>query len=226
MYDDLNTKYLKNKVAVPDSPNGYGIGVDKWDVFGQVGICRSNYEQCLYNAKLYHVDDRMKLISGSVLRVSTTEFKDAEFDVVVTSWFLHIIDDCYKQTRILDEIIRILKPKGHLLFIDIWNATTIQDYLQQTHNCSVISSPWLPIRFALRFFFIFLKIFLIIKSFFTIMFTLVSTDPCLEFICNTFHLFNLLIFKKWLLILLSLAIKLLLKKLKIHMMKKLLFSCK
>jgi len=129
---------------VKASPNGFGIGVDKWDVFGQVGICRSNYEQCLFNAKQYRVDERMKLISGSVSRVIVQDLKDKEFDVVVTSWFLHIISDCCKQTKILDEIIRILKPNGYLLFIDIWNATSIQTYLEQSYHCRITSSIWLP----------------------------------------------------------------------------------
>src|SRR5262249_26304910 len=68
------------------------------------------------NVRLEGVMDRVELKDGDARKLP---FPDGLFDLVMSSWALHNIYDQRQRLGAIGEIVRVLKPGGHLILIDI-----------------------------------------------------------------------------------------------------------
>ena len=97
-------------------PRGRAIGIDLWKTSDQLG---NALEVTQRNAELEGVADRVDLRTGDMRALP---FDDGSFDVVLSSLAIHNIPDPGGRARAIDEAVRVLRPDGRLLIVDI-NAT-------------------------------------------------------------------------------------------------------
>jgi len=91
---------------------GQGIGVDLW----LPGALTSNRpHSAAANARLEGVEDRVGFIKGDVRRLP---FVDESFDVAVSNFVLHEVDNAREREQMLREIARVLKPGGRVALVD------------------------------------------------------------------------------------------------------------
>lgn len=93
-------------------PRSSLTGIDYWG---------ENWEyskaQCEENAKIEGVADRIQFLKASA---SKLPFRDAEFDVVVSCLTFHEVKDCHNKTDVMREALRVLKPGGTFVFMDLF----------------------------------------------------------------------------------------------------------
>jgi arsenite methyltransferase len=92
--------------------SGRAIGLDLWRRQDQAG---NDPAATLANAKAEGVAERVELRDGDARRLP---FDDQAFDVVVSSMALHNIPGAAGRATAVDEIVRVLKPGGHLAILD------------------------------------------------------------------------------------------------------------
>jgi arsenite methyltransferase len=92
---------------------GRATGVDIWS---QEDLGHNSPEAARDNATLAGVLPRIKIETADARQLP---FADASFDVVVSSNVLHLVPD---STKALAEVVRVLKPGGHLRIFDISGA--------------------------------------------------------------------------------------------------------
>jgi ubiquinone/menaquinone biosynthesis C-methylase UbiE len=92
---------------------GKAIGVDLWQKEDQAGNCR---EATWQNAILEGVTDQVELKDGDARQLP---FADGSFDVILSSWALHNIYNKAERDQAVRQIVRVLKPGGRLVLIDI-----------------------------------------------------------------------------------------------------------
>lgn len=103
---------------------GKATGVDLWKVEDQAGNRRDATQR---NVELERVADRVELKDGDARQLP---FERGQFDVVVSSWALHNIYEQAGRRKALEEIVRVLKPGGQLLLVDIRHAGEYADVLR------------------------------------------------------------------------------------------------
>ena len=99
-------------------PAGTATGIDLWRWRDQAGSTR---QQCLRNAALLGVENRITLVDGDITGLP---FPDASFDVVLASLAIHNLHPNERRDRCLAEAGRVLRPGGRLAIVDI--AATAQ----------------------------------------------------------------------------------------------------
>jgi ubiquinone/menaquinone biosynthesis C-methylase UbiE len=99
--------------AAKELARGKAIGVDLWQKEDQAGNCR---EATWQNAILEGVTDRVELKDGDARQLP---FADGSFDVILSSWALHNIYNKAERDQAVRQIVRVLKPGGRLVLIDI-----------------------------------------------------------------------------------------------------------
>ena len=72
------------------------------------------------------------------------KFKNEEFEIIISSWFLHILKNNCDKRFIVDNVMRILKIGGYFLYIDIWIVNDVKVHLEDNYNCKIVDSWWLP----------------------------------------------------------------------------------
>ncbi len=100
-------------------PNGEAVGVDLWRKSDQSG---NSSEATLRNAKAEGVESRVSLETADIRHLP---FDHQLFDVVISSWAIHNIRDLEGREVAILEALRVLKPGGRLILVDIW---TIDEY--------------------------------------------------------------------------------------------------
>lgn len=117
-------------------PNGKAVGVDLWDKSDQSGNAQ---EATWKNARSEKVDDRIEIETADM---RTTPFKPESFDSVVSSWAIHNIPDQEGRWAAVLEAVRVLKPGGQLLIVDIFAAKEYAKLLEELGMQSVsLSGP-------------------------------------------------------------------------------------
>jgi SAM-dependent methyltransferase len=115
--------------------NGRAVGVDLWRREDQSG---NNADTTRANAAAEGVAHRIEIETGDARQLP---FDANEFDVVVSSWALHNIYQREEREQALREIMRVLKPGGRVLLVDIRHAQEYAKFLNQAGLVEVQLSP-------------------------------------------------------------------------------------
>ena len=107
---------------------GKAIGIDIWRSADQSG---NDGDAALRNAAIERVRERVEIQTADMRAMP---FGEASFDVVVSNWVLHNLDDHAERQKALVEMVRVLKPGGTLLLTDIFNR---QEYLSDLQTLPV-----------------------------------------------------------------------------------------
>jgi SAM-dependent methyltransferase len=91
---------------------GKAIGLDRW-VAGALSGNRP--EAALDNARLEGVLDRVEVKEGDVRQLPIA---DGSFDIAVSNFVLHEVNNRAEREQMLREIVRVLKPGGRLALVD------------------------------------------------------------------------------------------------------------
>ena len=93
---------------------GQAVGVDIWRKQDQSGNTIASTHR---NAEAEGVADRIELHTADMRALP---FPDASFDVVVSSLAIHNIKGSAGRTQAIDEAVRVLRPGGRVLIVDIF----------------------------------------------------------------------------------------------------------
>src|SRR5947207_9370954 len=104
---------------------GRAVGIDKWQ---QEDLSGNNAAGTLHNAMLEGVADKVDVHTGDARKLP---FRDASFDVVLSSMALHNIYNAGERQTAVREIARVLAPGGRVLIVDVRHtskyAATLRD---------------------------------------------------------------------------------------------------
>jgi arsenite methyltransferase len=92
---------------------GTAVGMDVWSEKDQA---RNHPTAALANAEMEGVAARVGVVTADMRHMP---FPDDQFDVVVSNWTIHNAELPADRQATLNEIIRVLKPGGTVLIIDI-----------------------------------------------------------------------------------------------------------
>jgi arsenite methyltransferase len=127
---------------------GRAVGVDIWRKQDQSG---NTMASTLRNAEAEGVADHIELRTADMRALP---FADSSFDVIVSSLAIHNIKGAPGRNQALDEAIRVLRPGGRMLLVDIF-AT--RSYLARLAERGMLNAtrrglglrvwwggPWMP----------------------------------------------------------------------------------
>jgi SAM-dependent methyltransferase len=115
---------------------GRAVGVDVWRAADQSD---NRPETTLINARLEGVADTVDVRSGDARNLP---FGDASFDVVLSSFALHNIENGEERAAAVREILRVLKPGGHVGIVDVWRISQYRRVLRDARMDGVrLSAP-------------------------------------------------------------------------------------
>jgi SAM-dependent methyltransferase len=101
-------------MAAQHLTTGRAVGVDLWRTVDQSG---NSPEAAQRNAVAEGVADRVELHTGDM---TALPFEDDSFDVVVSSLAIHNIKGRAGREKAVSEAVRVLRPGGRLLIVDVW----------------------------------------------------------------------------------------------------------
>lgn len=104
--------------------SGKAIGVDVWS---EREAGRNRPESALRNARLEQVAGRVEVHTADARELP---FDAQSFDLVLSSWTLHNLPQGEQRQRALQEMLRVLKPGGQLLLIDIRHVREYEGFLR------------------------------------------------------------------------------------------------
>ena len=103
---------------------GRAVGVDIWRKVDQAG---NSPEATMRNAELEGVAGRVEIKNGDARQVP---FADSTFDVILSSLALHNIPGKDGRRKAIFEIVRVLRPGGKLVILDIFRTPEYVKSLQ------------------------------------------------------------------------------------------------
>lgn len=103
---------------------GRAVGIDVWSSTDQWD---NRPEATLENAEIAGVADRVEVREADARELP---FEDASFDVALSSLVIHNISGSGEQARAVREIVRVLKPGGHVAILDIVGTRRYQRELE------------------------------------------------------------------------------------------------
>lgn len=92
---------------------GKAVGIDLWQVQDQSGNAITTTEE---NARRENVAEKVELHTGDMRELP---FDDNRFDVILSSWAIHNIPDQAGRLQAIQQIVRVLKPHGRIVIVDI-----------------------------------------------------------------------------------------------------------
>jgi ubiquinone/menaquinone biosynthesis C-methylase UbiE len=104
-------------------PNGRAVGIDLWRA-DQTGNSMAATRR---NAELEGVATRVTLHTGDI---TSLPFDDQSFDVVVSSFVIHNIPTAAGRDAAIDEAVRVLRPGGRILIVDLASTGRYQARLR------------------------------------------------------------------------------------------------
>ncbi len=99
--------------AAKRAVSGRAVGVDVWREYDQAD---NKAAVPLANARIEDVAGRVDVRDGDARELP---FEDESFDVVVSSLAIHNIDEKREREQAIREMVRVLKPGGHIGVLDI-----------------------------------------------------------------------------------------------------------
>jgi ubiquinone/menaquinone biosynthesis C-methylase UbiE len=112
-------------------PRGRALGIDLWKTSDQSG---NALEVTSQNARLEGVADRVDLRTGDMRALP---FEDESVDVILSSLAIHNVPDANGRARAIDEAVRVLRPGGRMLIVDI-NATREYEARLREHGMAEV----------------------------------------------------------------------------------------
>lgn len=103
---------------------GQAVGIDSWK---DAEVSRNRPEAALRNARIEQVADRVEVRSADARNLP---FDAGRFDLVMSNWTLHQLAEREERERALREMIRVLKPGGRLLLVDIRHGREYAAFLR------------------------------------------------------------------------------------------------
>ncbi|MBF7156051.1 class I SAM-dependent methyltransferase [Bacillus albus] len=100
---------IKLAIAFPKS---FLTGIDYWGENWEY-----SREQCQQNAEIDGVSDRIDFLKASAANLP---LQDDEFDIVVSCLTFHEVRDTRNKTEVIKEALRVLKPGGEFIFLDLF----------------------------------------------------------------------------------------------------------
>ena len=113
---------------------GKAFGVDLWQKQEKYG---DTPETTRENAKIEGVEERIELATGDMRKLP---FLAKRFDVVVSSWAIHTLDDPKGRRDAIVEMARVLKPGGRVRIIDIRHTAEYEGALRDAGLVDVTRS--------------------------------------------------------------------------------------
>ncbi|KMQ01096.1 MULTISPECIES: class I SAM-dependent methyltransferase [Bacillus] len=93
-------------------PKSFLTGIDYWG-----GNWEYSKAQCQQNAEIEGVYNRINFIKASASKIP---FNDEEFDVIVSCLTFHEVKDAENKMEVIKEALRVLKPGGEFVFLDLF----------------------------------------------------------------------------------------------------------
>jgi ubiquinone/menaquinone biosynthesis C-methylase UbiE len=116
--------------------SGLATGVDVWQTTDQSG---NSPETTRMNALAEGVAGRIEIKTGDARELP---FESGSFDIVLSSWALHNLYEQTDRAKALAEIVRVLKPGGHVVLVDIRHASEFAQVLSVAGLADVrVSAP-------------------------------------------------------------------------------------
>ena len=109
--------------------SGRAIGIDVWRAYDQAD---NRPEATRENARIEGVEDRVEVRDGDARKL---DFPDASFDVVVSSFAIHNIEDRAERAKAVREIARVLAPGGRVAIMDIYHT---RQYRRILRECGLV----------------------------------------------------------------------------------------
>src|SRR5205814_2168916 len=100
-------------MAAQHLTTGRAVGVDLWRTVDQSG---NSAEATQRNAIAEGVADRVDLHTGDM---TALPFENNSFDVIVSSLAIHNISSRAGRDKAISEAVRVLRPGGRLLIVDV-----------------------------------------------------------------------------------------------------------
>jgi SAM-dependent methyltransferase len=114
--------------------SGKAIGVD---LSFPSGSASNHQPPAMRNAVAEGVADRVELRRGDARDLP---FQPDTIDIVLSSWFIHTLPEQTDRESVLREIVRVLKPGGRAVIIDIERIDEYMRYLRENGIRDVIKS--------------------------------------------------------------------------------------
>jgi arsenite methyltransferase len=103
---------------------GKAFGIDIWQAKDQSA---NSPQGAIENAQLTNVGDRVEVKTADMLNLP---FPDQSFDVVLSAWAVHNLEQKPDRDLALSEMMRVLKLGGHLILSDIAHRDVYAAYLK------------------------------------------------------------------------------------------------
>lgn len=94
-------------------PAGKVVGIDLWHSEDQAD---NRPDVPLNNARMEGVADRVEVQTADMRQLP---FSDESFDVVLSHWAVHNLREAKERSQTLAEMVRVLRPGGHIVLADI-----------------------------------------------------------------------------------------------------------
>ncbi len=121
---------------------GRAVGVDLWIKGDQSGNALAATQK---NAVAEGVADRVELHTGDM---TALPFPDESFDVILSSFAIHNISGRAGREKAIREAVRVLRPGGRLMIVDVRSTGEYQQELVKSGMHDVVRR-WLGLRYLM-----------------------------------------------------------------------------
>jgi len=129
-------------MAAQHLTTGRAVGMDLWRTVDQSGNSAGATQR---NAVAEGVADRIELHTGDM---TALPFEDAGFDVVLSSLAIHNISGRAGREKAISEAVRVLRPGGRLMIVDVRATRPYQTQLAKI-GMNNVARRWLGWRFGM-----------------------------------------------------------------------------